>query len=191
MEEPDFPYPIQKDNSKLKWFVVISLAGIGILGGVLFFRQPQKIEAKKVVVEPIKYRQLSNTPTEKPIRARKDVTIQVLNGTGIPGQAGLIVKALEASGYTLDNIKSGNAKAIGVQTTTITSRADFEEIVAHIRGVLKSMFPVIEDGVSNLNPNEDSGFDVIIITGGDSIANNNTPNPSVTPIVPSTTPPLP
>lgn len=165
MEEPDFPYPIQKDNTKLKWFMLISLTCIGILGGIFIFRQPQKIEAKKIIAIPTKYRQLSNSPTVKPIKIKKNVTIQVLNGTGIQGQASLIVKALEIAGYSLENIKSGNAKTIGGTSTSITSRADFEEIVINIKEILKPMFPKIIDGVLDHNPNEDSGFDVVIVTG--------------------------
>lgn len=165
MEEPDLPYPIQKDNTKLKWFVLISLAGIGILGGIFIFRQPQKIEAKKITTVPIKYKQLSNTPTVKPIKAKKNVTIQILNGTGIPGQAAVIAKVLEVAGYSLDNIKSGNAKTIGGTVTTITSSADFEEIVSNIKDVLKPVFPDIANGILDSNPNEDSGFDIVIVTG--------------------------
>lgn len=187
MEEPDFPYPIQKNNSKLKWFILISFAGIGILGWTLIFRKPQKIEAKKIIITPVKYRQLSNSPTVRPIKVKKNVTIQVLNGTGTPGQAGVIVKTLEAAGYNLDNIKSGNAETIGETVTTITSIADFEEIVSDIKDVLKQLYPDIANGKSNHNPNEDSGFDVIIITGGNSIITRNQ-NPNSMPIVPSDTP---
>lgn len=182
MEGPDFPYPIQKNNAGLKWIVLISLTGVILLTGMFIFRKPQKIEAKKVVViTPVQYRQLSNTPTIKPIKV-EDVTIQVLNGTGIPGQAALIVKKLEAAGYNPDNIKLGNAKTIGVSVTSITSRADFEKVVIHIKELLKPLFPEIEDGALNPNPNEDSGFDVVIITGNNKTVTDD-PSPSVTAIV--------
>lgn len=150
----------------MKWILLVILASVGILGGILIFRKPQKIEAKKVVVTPVQYRQLANTPTTKPIDV-KNVTIQVLNGSGIPGQAALVVKKLESAGYNLDNIKAGNAKTIGGSITTVTSRADFEGIVIDIKELLKPLFLEIKDGVSNTNPNEDSGFDVVITTGSD------------------------
>lgn len=182
MEEPDVPYPTQKDNSKLKGIILISLAGIGVLGGVFIFRKPEKIEATKIVVTPIKYKQLSNSPTVKQAKIKKDVTIHVLNGTGIRGQAGIIVKALGTAGYSLGNIKSGNTETIGETTTTITSRADFAEIVNDIKDVLKPVYPDIMNGISNSNPNEDSGFDVIITTGGKKtdIAKK-TPTPIISP----------
>lgn len=187
MEGPDFPYPIQKNNSGLKWIILVSLAGFAILAGVLIFRKPQKIEAKKVVViTPVQYRQLSNTPTVKPIKI-EDVTIQVLNGTGIPGQAALVVKKLEAAGYNLDNIKAGNAKTGGGTITTVTSRADFEGIAFNIKELLSSLFLEVKDGVPNTNPNEDSGFDVIITTGS-SPTITDAQDPTVTPNSPDETP---
>lgn len=179
MEGPDFPYPIQKNNAGLKWIVLISLTGVILLTGMFIFRKPQKIEAKKVVViTPVQYRQLSNTPTVKPIKV-EDVTIQVLNGTGIPGQAALVVKKLEIAGYNLDNIKAGNAKTGGGTITTVTSRADFEGIAFNIKELLSSLFLEVKDGVPNTNPNEDSGFDVIITTGSSATTiPDETPRPS-------------
>ena len=169
MEELDFPYPVKKDNSKLKWFVLIGLICIGIFGGIFIFRQPQKIEAKKIIASPIsspvEYKQLSNSPTVKPVKVKKNVTIQILNGTGTIGQAGVIVKALVGAGYNADNIKSGNAKTFGGTVTTITSRADFEEIVSDVKNTLKPVFPDITNGIVDTNPNEDSGYDVVVITG--------------------------
>jgi hypothetical protein len=69
--------------------------------------------------------------------------------------------------------------------------------VINIKEILKPMFPEIIDGVLNPNPNEDSGFDVVIITGGNKVETpiptiiptiTSNPNPSVTPIAPSNTP---
>lgn len=180
MEGPDFPYPIQKNNTGLKWIVLVSLASIAVLVGILIFRKPQKIEAKKgVVVTPVQYRQLANTPTVKPIKVQ-DVTIQVLNGTGIQGQAALVVKKLEIAGYNLDNIKAGNAKTVGSAVTTVIARPDFKEIGISIKELLRPLFLEIGDGVSDTNPNEDSGFDVIIVTGSDSTITS-APSPTISP----------
>lgn len=154
-----------KRYTKLKWFVLISLSCTGILGGIIIFRKPQKIEAKKIIATPVKYRQLSNSPTVKPIKAKKNVTIRGLNGTGISGQAGLVVKALEMSGYNLTNIKIANAETIDHSVTMITSHADLGEIVIDIKDALKPMFPEITDGIPNTNPNDDGRFDVVIVTG--------------------------
>lgn len=191
MEEPDFPYPTQKGTSKIKWTVFIGLFLIAaVVGGVLLTRQPKKLEEKKSVVIEKK----EPTPTEKPKIEKTAVKIQVLNGTGTPGQAGIVVKALEDAGYSADNIKSGNAETIDHSTTTITSRADFEGIVSDIKDVLKKTFDEITVGSQNLS--DDSAFDIVVVTGGKtfetvtpttSVTGSGSPTPSPT-ITITTTP---
>jgi hypothetical protein len=164
MEEPDLPYPPQNDYRKAKWIAIVGICIFAVVGGMVVFKQkPQKIEVQKV--QAVKYKQLPNTPTEKPVKAKKDITIQVLNGTGIPGQAAGIVKALIAAGYVTDNIKSGNADTSDHAITSITANADFGTVVEDIKDVLKPIVSDVSNGVPNLNPNVDSGFDVEIITG--------------------------
>jgi hypothetical protein len=185
MEEPDYPYPIQNDNTKLKWIIPIGLFIIVLVSVVVFFTKLQKKpETKKSTA--VVYKQLSNTPTQKPKKEKKDVTIQVLNGTGVSGQAGVIVKALEAAGYSPDHIKSGNAETIDHTVTTITANADFEDVVINIKDILRQSVPELTDGIPNTNPNIDSGFDVVIITGSKKITSvnpvsiTNTPTQSIT-----------
>ena len=170
MEEPDFPYPIQKYSGKAKWvtlFIGAVLLVTAIAVWAPFTRQKQDktkgLEVKKALA--VEYKQLSNSPTSKPEKDKKDVTINILNGTGVTGQAGKIVKALVESGYSLSNIKLGNAEEFTHIGTTITANADFEKTVANIKDVIKPVFPEIADGIPNNNPNVDSGFDVVIITG--------------------------
>lgn len=169
MEEPDFPYPIQKYNSKTKWIIlmgaIIFITAIVVWSTFTKQKQSKVIEPAVKKVQAVEYKQLSNSPTSKPKKERKDVTINILNGTGIAGQAGEIVKALVESGYSSLNIKLGNAEEFNHIGTTITSNADFEEVVINIKDVVKSVYPEITDGIPNNNPNIDSGFDVVIITG--------------------------
>ena len=87
------------------------------------------------------------------------------NGTGNIEYEEEIVKTLVESGYSLLNIELGNAEVFGEIGTTITSNADFEAIVANIKDVLKPVIPDIADGIPNNDPNVDSRFDVVIITG--------------------------
>lgn len=185
MEETTFQYQTQQSrNKRVKVAAVVGMVVLlaGIIG-VLFTRQPKKENIKKDIVVEKK----EPSPTEKPKKEKQNVTIQVLNGSGISGQAGIVVKALEDAGYSPDNIKSGNADSTDHINTMITSRADFEEIVADIKEILKPAFPEIIDGVLNPNPNEDGGFDVMIITGSKATITSN-PSPSTTPIVPNDTP---
>ncbi len=100
-----------------------------------------------------------------PIKTKRNVRINLLNGTGNTKVDAVIVKALVGSGYTFSNIELGEAKVVEGTGTTITANADYEAIVAHIRNVLQPIIPDIADGVSNSDPNVESGYDVVIITG--------------------------
>jgi len=174
MGETVFPYSNQQKKG-IKPAVIIGLAFLIVIliGGYLFFRQSKKtVENKTTVVE-----KKEPTPTKKPEIEKSTVKIQVLNGTGTPGQASVVVKALEDAGYNPDNIQSSNAVTFDHLTTIITARSNFDERVDDIKTVLKSIFDEIT--VDSLKLNEDSGFDIVVITGG-KILENLTPTPTDT-----------
>ena len=100
----------------------------------------------------------------RPKIEKSSVKIQVINGTGTPGQAGEVVTALEEVGYSADNIKTGNAEEFDNKVTTIEAKINFEEIVSNMKDELKSTFDEIT--VKSTNLDEDSEFDVVIVTGG-------------------------
>lgn len=186
MEETNFSYPSHqpKKNNKTMLFVVIGILLAVLIGWFFMTQQPKKTDEVKndVVVE-----EKTPTPTtEKPKIDKSSVKIQVINGTGTPGQAGIVVKALEDAGYSADNIKTGNAEEFDNSTTSITARDNFEEIVSDIKEVLKSTF----DKITVVSPNldKDSEFDIVVVTGG-KIFETVTPTVSVTVTV-TTTPTL-
>ena len=180
MEETIAPYQNpQFKKSKVNgtvWVVLFAIAVI-LIGGFVLSRQQKKVpEAKKDVVVEKK----EPSPTAKPKIEKSSVKIQVVNGTGTPGQAGVVVKALEGAGYSADNIKTDNAEKFTTLTTTITARTDFEEIVNDIKDVLKPTFEEVTVDSSNLN--SDSEFDIVIVTGGKLFeAITATPSATVTP----------
>ena len=180
MEETIAPYQNpQFKKSKVNgtvWVVLFAIAVI-VIGGFVLSRQQKKVpEAKKDVVVEKK----EPSPTAKPKIEKSSVKIQVVNGTGTPGQAGIVVKVLEGAGYSADNIKTDNAEKFTTLTTTITARTDFEEIVNDIKDVLKPTFEEITVDSSNLNT--DSEFDIVIVTGGKLFeAITATPSATVTP----------
>ena len=181
MEETTFSFSGQppKRNKMLPNIIVVVVLLIAIVGSYLIINKTKKSELKKdVVVEEKK-----TTPTEKPKIEKSSVKIQVINGTGTPGQAGVVVKALEEAGYSLDNIKTGNAEEFNNSATTIEARENFEEIVKDIESELESTFDKITVKSSNLD--KDSDFDVIIVTGG-KIFETVTPTTLVTGSVSST-----
>lgn len=180
MEETILPYQNpQSKKSKISGTVWVAISAIAVIliGGFVLSRQQKKEPEvnKDIVVE-----KKEPTPTEKPKIEKSTVKIQVLNGTGTPGQAGVAVKALEEAGYNIENIKSSNAEKYDQETTTITLRAHFEDIADDIKDALKSKFDVIS--VASKNLEENSEFDIVVITGGDIFEDTTaTPSATVTP----------
>lgn len=163
MEEAVFPYsnPVQPKSKKPIAGLVISLIVlVAVIGGLFLMKQPKKIEDK----QDVNVEQKEPSPTEKPKIEKSTVKIQVVNGTGTPGQAGVVVKALEEAGYNSENIKTGNAEEFDNTTTSITAKDNFEVIVEDIKSVLGSTF----DKITVVSPNldSDSEYDVVIVTGG-------------------------
>jgi len=171
MKKPDFSYRTLKYRRKKRRILHIGVAlflGVIVILGLIYTTQKQSdtsgTSVKKVLA--VENKEVSHYP---PIKIKKYVTINIINGTGNTQQEGKMVKALVKSGYSLVNIELSTAEVFEDIGTTITSNTDYEEIVAHIKDVLKPVIPEITDGISNNDPNVDSGFDVVIITGSRTI----------------------
>ena len=163
MTETVFPYPSRlEQKSKKKQTIIIGLVVlvIVIVGIFLFTRKSGKTEGNKDSISPTQ----EATPTEKPKVEKSAVKIQVLNGTGTPGQAGKAVKVLEDAGYRTDNIKSDNAEKYDNTITTVSSKSGFEDIASDIKSNLQSTFDEVT--VESINLATDSEFDIVIVTGG-------------------------
>jgi len=169
-----YPNPPQKSSKISPVVIVVVVLLIAVIGTILITRQPKKTEETKEVV----ITQAVPTPTEKPKIDKLTVKIQVVNGTGTPGQAGEVVKALKEAGYSADNIKTGNAENFDNTTTSIAVKTNFEEIANDIRDVLKPTFS--ETTVKSSNLDKENEFDVVIVTGGKIFATV-TPTGSQTP----------
>jgi flagellar basal body-associated protein FliL len=188
------PYSNQQGKSnKKKTAVVIAVVLIlaALVGGIFMLRQSKKTSPTKVAVvnqEP--------SPTEKPKIDKQTVKIQVLNGTGTPGQAGVAVADLVKAGYNLDNIKTANATDFNNTVTSLTARVGFEAIASDVSNALKTTFS--EVSIETTPFDEKSGFDVIVITGGKKAevtptttvapSQNPSPSPTTTTTAPTLTP---
>ncbi len=163
MIEPVSPYLNQpgegKNNKKTIMVGVVIVIAI-LIGAFLMLRQSRETEETKVAVSVT----TEPSPTEKPKIDKKTVKIQVLNGTGTPGQAGTAVKALEESGYDPDNIKTANAEEFDNTVTTIAAREGFEDTASDINNTLKTVFDKIR--IESTQLDADSEFDIIVTTGG-------------------------
>jgi hypothetical protein len=172
MEPTINSFPTQpKKNNVIPTVVVAVVLLSAIIGSYLIIRQPKKVEEKKdTIVQTVE-----PTPTEKPKKDKALVKVQVINGTGTPGQAGEVVKSLKDAGYAEDNIKTGNAEEFDNTTTTIEAKTDFEEIANDIRDLLKATFSEIT--VESSKVDAESEFDIVIVTGGKIFATA-TPKPT-------------
>ena len=154
------PLQTKKGNKNLSIIIVVVIillaAGVGV---VMMTRQPKKTTPNEAVVvnkEP--------SPTEAPRVDKASVKIQVVNGTGTPGQPSSAVNALTDAGFTADNITTGNADEFSSTTTTITVKSGFEGVVNDIKDALGAKFSDISVDPSHLDDTSD--FDVKIVTGG-------------------------
>lgn len=181
-------YTIQQPEPKKNKTTIIIIAVIVVLalvGGFLFFRQTQdKGQTENPVIENSAP---TPTPTEKPKIDKKSVKIQVLNGTGTPGQAADAVEALEKAGYDADNIKTGNAEEFDHKTTTVAYKERFKDTADDIKKALESAFDDI--AIDSTLLDEDGEFDIVVTTGGKIFEEETaTPGPKTTPTSPSPSP---
>jgi len=92
---------------------------------------------------------------------RADLTIRVLNGSGVAGTAGKAKDFLEGLGY--EEVEAGNAGAYDYEETEIAIKADKEAYLDLLKEDLSEKYSLAEE-VGELD--EDSEFDVEIIVGG-------------------------
>lgn len=158
----DYSNPPAVAKKSKRPIIIIGVVLIVVLsGGIFLFSRSKSSKSSEVAGTATEAPTPSPTPT--PIINKESVKIQVLNGTGTPGQATKVAVTLKNSGYNLDNMKTGNSPD-NLTASSITSKAGFESVAADMKTVLSSDFPDIEISSSQLGT--DSEFDIVITTGG-------------------------
>lgn len=143
---------------------LFKLLGISLLFAVLFFagfvyldQNGTQSPSNESVTEP------KPTPTvvaENTI-LKEELTVQVLNGTGTPGQAGEVESILTDAGFI--NIEVGNAEEQDNQVTTVVVSSQVsEEDREELQSELESYFSEVELTESI---EEGPDFDIVITTG--------------------------
>lgn len=135
--QPVSPAPIyqesQDKNAKWLWLLIFLI----ILGALAFafFRGIGPFES----ISPFAKGQASPTPSPSPIALsspaaeespatdldRSEVSVRVLNGSGVSGKAASVRDFLEELGWTVDSI--GNADADDYATTEVRYKEEFED----------------------------------------------------------------
>ncbi len=113
-------------------------------------------------------------PSASPSSVDKDqIKIQILNGTGIPGEAAYLQNQLKPLGYT--NITAGNADSTTNTTTQVIFASGVSETVkTEITAQLKSIYETVQADTSRSL----TSTDIQITTG---LKKGATPKPAETP----------
>lgn len=185
--------PIKKKNSGVKWIIIVILLLLiaGVAGFFLTQSQSEETPTPEPTIEEVATPEPTATPEAKD---KKDISIEVQNGTGVAGEAGFLQKELEKLGYK--DIEVGNAETQDATTTTVTfSGSVSEDVQEEITTALKSLYKTVETKTSSSLKDSD----ILIVTGvrkGATTASatptakgSATPKASATPTVkPSATP---
>ncbi len=155
--------PKKKKNSSML-VVVITIFVIIAAAGFIVIRSRNSNNPTQVPNS--NETKVSSTPTPSPIPQvdKQSVKIQVLNGTGTPGQAAAVITALTKAGFNPDNIQADNASDYNHSITTIATKNGFTGIVNDIKSALNPTFDNIS--VDSAPLDNTGNYDVIITTGG-------------------------
>lgn len=149
----------------LVFFIIFIIIGV-IVGGFFYYRSSMKSKTTEEPSTTPETAEVTPTPTQIPEESVEEVdyseySVSVLNGSGIPGEAGTVQELLEELG--LKDIDTGNAESYDYETTEVSFKDSVPSSVFNdIEETLGGEYTV-ELTESTLD--EDSSFDIIIIVG--------------------------
>lgn len=149
-------------KSIFMWAIVLIVASL-IVGGVLMVMSGKTPAVPSFFAKPTPTPTPAPTPTPTPdvsVLDKKTLTIQVLNGSGISGEAGKMKTLLEEKGYTVED--TGNAPAYDYETTEIQVKEDKQEFLSLLTQDLKESYSLSSTAATL---EEDVPYDVRIIVG--------------------------
>ncbi|HTK03812.1 MAG TPA: LytR C-terminal domain-containing protein [Alphaproteobacteria bacterium] len=184
----------RKSGGQKTLLIIGILILVGILGFVIFKTATKKDEV--ALDEPTPFDNLttasedttSQTPTPTPSASpsatvkpadKSVISIEIQNGTGVPGEAAYLQTQLKNLGYS--DIKVGNASSTDATATIVTFGKDVAStIVTEITKKLESIYTTVTTKTAT------SGSNIVIVTG---LRKGATAKPSASPSAsPSATP---
>lgn len=106
--------------SPLRWLVVVILvlltAAATTLGGYYFLTKPNPTSENSSQVSPTPLISPTIEPTAVPLDL-KTLKVEILNGSGVPGEAGKVASLIETAGFA--QAQTGNADSYDYETTQI------------------------------------------------------------------------
>ena len=164
-ERPSYTSGLRPKRKSPIWILMI-LALILIIGGIYFL--VKKSSNKEITGSPTPEGFASETtqpeitqePTSTPAPVdKKNIKIQISNGTGITGEASYLQGKLRTLGYT--NISVGNADSEDFEATEVTfSSSIAKDVVDEITKELESIYTDVSTKTGSTG-----SFDIKIITG--------------------------
>ena len=156
---------VQGNSLWLVWVVVAFLAGTALGGGVGYVVWGNG-EAKMAVETTVQLvptgksapTSAAATPTVEP--KRNEIKIKILNGSGVPGEAGKARDLLLSLGYK--NIDTANADRSDYEKTEVSVKASAKSYGELLKADLESKYSV-ETGTSDVAESE--AHDAIVIIG--------------------------
>ena len=160
-EEEEVPVSSKPPKKNYMWPILfIFIIALALLGGIFVYKQSMNKGADVNVVT------LSPTPTVVPSPTialdLSKYPVEILNGSGVDGEAGKQKTNLEAEGFTVSSV--GNADNSDYTETIIQAKETVDQaFLDKLKSILEKSFVVGE--TEELSEDEDS--DVIVIIGSE------------------------
>jgi len=123
-----------------------------------WFKKPESLHLKPTAVT-VPPTTSQPSPATKPLTDKSAIKIQILNGSGIEGQAGKLSSLLQGVGYS--NVTIGNTNNLEQRTTIIYNKLLPKDVLLGITDAMKNDFP---DPTSQ-EASQSGEFDILITTG--------------------------
>lgn len=148
--------PKPKKGKKVFWLFFLAAIVLAVVFGVrkLPLFQPQPSPSPSPKPEPVE------EVVVEPELDRADLKLQVLNGSGEKGVAGIAQEYLEELGY--QDVDAANAEDFDYEDVQIEIKQDKEEYLPMLKEDLEEKYTVSEETATL---NEDSDFDAVVIIG--------------------------
>lgn len=176
---PDTTKEQEKGGGKpvFKWiafFMILLLVAGAIAGGIYYYRQnvptndEQEEEQQETpsngeepAAEPTSSEEPTETPTPEEEVELTDYSVNVLNGSGVAGQAGAVADLLTGAGFA--DPDTGNADEFNYTVTEIQVKEETpQQVVDEVTSALEDAYTVnvLEDYLS-----DDAEYDIVITVG--------------------------
>ncbi len=144
----------RKSGGKPVLIILVILLILALLAGGVWYllREPDvEVDTTSNTLSTPAVARATSTPTVTPTPVeieREEITIEVLNGTGIAGEASFLQGELENLGY--ENIEVGNASSQDNETTLVVFSSETpESVIEELTTKLKELYEEVETDTSS------------------------------------------